>query len=233
MDSISPVENTLTSARVSQAIRRAIFDGHLRPGHKIAQDELAEQLGVSRMPIREALVQLAAEGLVTLEPRRGAWVAPLTLDTLDESYQLRTWLEPRAVELSVARLTDDDLKQLAQQVDLLTRAERYNDAERFVETNREFHETLRSRCPWIKLNGIVDMLWNGFPPLTPQFVVQQMAEDRDEHAALLRAAQNHDGSEAGRVMVQHIQRSALRAREYFRNMGWTSAEQEDTAKGGS
>ena len=225
MDSITPVGNTLTSARVSQAIRRAIFDGHLKPGHKIAQDALAEQLGVSRMPVREALVQLAAEGLVTLEPRRGAWVALLTLETIDEAYSLRGWLEPKAVELSVPHLSDDDLTHLAQQVATLTLAESYNDTERFVATNREFHQTLRSRCPWKKLESIVDMLWNGFPPLTPQFVAEQMAEDRSEHAALLKAAEQRDSKEAARVMAQHIQRSGKRARAYFQNLGWAAGQE--------
>lgn len=230
MDSMTPIENTLTSARVSEAIRRAIFAGQLKPGHKIAQDVLAEQLGVSRMPIREALMQLAAEGLVTLEPRRGAWVAPLTLETIEEAYGLRGWLEPKAVELSVPRLTVDDIERLSHQVVTMTDAENDNDAQRFVATNREFHQTLRTRCAWSKLNGIVDMLWNGFPPLTPQFVAEQMAEDRSEHEALWQAAKDRDGHRAAEVMAQHIYRSGIRAREYFQNLGWIEAAPEQSGR---
>ncbi len=223
---ITPLENSLTSARVAQAIRQAIVTGQLRPGSKIAQDLLADQLGVSRMPIREALVQLAAEGLVTSEPRRGAWVAPLSLETIEESYALRSWLEPKAVRLSVPRLTDEDLHALRQHLAALEIAESGNDGDRFVEANRQFHQILRSRCPWAKLQGFVDMLWNGFPPLTPQFVTQQMVQDRAEHQQLLQAAEARDGDRAAVTMTAHITRSGDRAREHFKGLGWTSSPLE-------
>ncbi len=226
MLTITPLENTLTSARVAQAIRHAIFMGQLKPGSKIAQGLLADQLGVSRMPIREALVQLAAEGLVTLEPRRGAWVASLSLATIDESYALRAWLEPKAVELSVPRLTEEDLHGLRHHLAALESAESHNDGDRFVTANTAFHQILRSRCPWPKLQGFVDMLWNGFPPLTPQFVTQQMTQDRAEHAKLLQAAEAHDGAYAAATMAEHIRRSGDRAREHFRGLGWVSEETE-------
>lgn len=195
--------------------------GQLTPGTKIAQDLLADQLGVSRMPIREALSQLAAEGLVTLEPRRGAWVAPLSLASLDESYALRGWLEPKAVELSVPLLTEDDLKRLRQHLGQLEWAESHQDGDRFVEANTAFHQCLRSRCPWPKLQGFVDRLWNGFPPLTPQFVTAQMAQDHAEHAQLLTAAEARDGLRAAATMAAHIQRSGHRAREHFQGLGWS------------
>jgi len=209
--------------QIAQAIRQAIFTGRLAAGSKIPQDELAEEFGVSRMPIREALVLLNYEGLVILEPRRGAWVAPLSLRTVDESYGLRLSLEPKAIELSVPSLDDDDLADLQQILTRMETAEANNQAERFVTLNSTFHLKLRSQCPWPKLLSFLDVLWKGFPPLTPQFVDQQMAQDHNEHRLLLEAAMARDGQQAADLMAQHIRRSWTAARQHFARLGWAES----------
>jgi DNA-binding GntR family transcriptional regulator len=124
------------------------------------------------------------------------------------------------VELSVPRLEAEDIDQARALLQQLERAEMEQNAAAFVEANYQFHLTLRSRCPWPKLAHWVDTLWNGFPPLTPQFVANQMARDRDEHRALLEAAEQGDGVRAAALMRQHIQRSWDAARTHFRALGW-------------
>ncbi len=216
------------SERLADLIRQAIFTGHLASGSKIPQDDLAEEFGVSRMPIREALVILNYEGLVRLEPRRGAWVAALTLATVDEAYTMRCWAESEAVRLSVPRLVSEDLNHLQRVLGQLESTHLGNDAESFVKANAAFHAALRARCPWPKLAHLVDTLWNGFPPLTPQFVTNQMAEDHSEHRALMEAATARDGDEAARLMTAHINRSWQSARAHFQALGWSEGPAEES-----
>ena len=208
------------SERLARLIRQAIFTGQLPAGSKIPQDDLAEKFGVSRMPIREALVILNHEGLVILEPRRGAWVASLSLQTVDESYTMRRWTESQAVSLSVPLLNSEDLEKARIAITHLEAAESAQDPDAFVEANAEFHAILRSRCPWPKLSSWADTLWNGFPPLTPAFVANQMVHDRAEHRILWEAASERNGPRAARVMKEHIHRSWQSAREHFHKLGW-------------
>ncbi len=208
------------SERLANGIRQFIFTGKLKAGSKIAQDELAEEFGVSRMPIREALVILSHEGLVMLEPRRGAWVAPLTLQMVDESYAIRHFAEPEALKLSIPRLSSDDLEELKDALEELERAESLGDGGAFVDANNRFHHLLRSRCPWPKLKSLVETMWNGFPPLTPQFVANQMVLDREEHRELYAAATKHNGERAAETMRRHIKRSWADARTHFQQLGW-------------
>ncbi len=222
----SPFLNENLAQKVADLIRQSILTGELKSGEKIPQDELAEAYGVSRMPIREALVILNYEGLVNLEPRRGAWVAPMTLQTVDESYAMRHWAEPQAVFLSVPRLTSDDFASLQHAVGALEEAERRGDPSTFIRANADFHRILRSRCPWPKLTALVDSLWKGFPPLSPQFVSGQMAQDHDEHQRLLRAAQTGHPDQAKQVMEHHIKRSWNMARTHFRELGWPDSPPE-------
>lgn len=225
--------NENLSDKVANLIRQAILTGELKAGSKIPQDELAETFGVSRMPVREALVILNYEGLVNIEPRRGAWVAFMTLATVDESYAMRQWAESQAVSLSVPRLTADDLSLAQEELERMEVAENTSDATTFILSNTKFHHVLRSRCPWPKLSGLVDTLWKGFPPLSPQFMPQQMARDRDEHRQLLHAALEHRSKDAQQLMVQHIQRSWAMARNHFQTLGWTDGPTETDGDAGA
>lgn len=212
--------------KVADLIRHAILTGELKAGEKIPQDDLAEAYGVSRMPIREALVILNYEGLVNLEPRRGAWVAPMTLQTVDESYAIRHWAESQAVYLSVPRLSSPDLAEAQRALETLEGAENRGDTETFIRANAEFHTILRRRCPWPKLTTLVESLWKGFPPLSPQFVTGQMARDHDEHRRLLASAQEGQADEAKQLMEHHIQRSWNMARTHFQDLGWSESPPE-------
>ncbi len=217
------IHKALLAEQIAQAIRHLIFSGQLISGSKIPQDQLAEQFGVSRMPIREALAMLNFEGLVMIEPRRGARVARLSLQSIDESYTLREWLESKAVELSVPLLSHEDLVQLRRQYETMEKSGIPQNSDVFVAANYEFHRVLRSRCPWPKLSTIVETLWKGFPPLAPQFVHQQIAHDRQEHYQLLLVAEQHNGSHAAHLMGEHVHRSWEMARNYFRDLGWSDS----------
>ena len=112
----SPVRKSLThrtiSSAVMEALRERILDGSFESGMQLRQDALAEEFGVSRIPVREALMQLEAEGLVKILPHRGAVVSELSLDEINELFELRSLLEPRLLRLSAPKLREEDFEAL-------------------------------------------------------------------------------------------------------------------------
>src|SRR6266478_1264515 len=119
-DRPAQLENLTLWQRAHDHLREEILAGRLQPGTELAEVALSEQLGVSRGPIREAIGRLAAEGLVTVRPRRGAIVRSLSPEELIESYQVREALEVLAVRLAVPRMTGADLADLDELVDRMS-----------------------------------------------------------------------------------------------------------------
>src|SRR3954463_12558542 len=124
------------SARVAEHLRRAILSGGIAPGEWIRQEEVAERLGSSRLPVREALRILEAEGLTEHEPRRGARVPRLSRHEVDVIYRMREQLEQLAIAESIPHLTAADIRQLE---DVQGRIEQNSDVATFLELDREFH----------------------------------------------------------------------------------------------
>ncbi len=123
-------------------LRQLIVDGTLPPGQRIFENELAEQLGISRTPLREALRQLETEGLITLSARRGAMVAGLSAAEMHEEFLIRATLEGLAIRLAAPRLTGDDYLQLERQLDRMQDALTRGQRAIFLEHHRLFHMTL-------------------------------------------------------------------------------------------
>ena len=138
--------SSLTSSeRVVASVREMILDGRLVPGARLGEVELAESLGVSRTPVREALTRLGAEGLVELTPNRGARVATWTREEIESIFDLRSALEPRLTALAVGAATAEDVEELDDlarrmlEVGLPGRAQ---DLDALVPLNRAFHDRL-------------------------------------------------------------------------------------------
>src|SRR5690606_14646120 len=98
--------------KVTTKLRELILKGEFKMGERLMQEEWAQKLGVSRMPLREALRQLEVEGLVRIEPRRGAVVTPVSTEDIEEIYQLRALLEGEAVVKSLPFLDEEDIREL-------------------------------------------------------------------------------------------------------------------------
>lgn len=99
--------------QVYEMLKKSILDGEYSPGDRLNESELAESMGVSRSPIREAIQRLAKEGLVEIIPRKGLFVTKLTLEMVEELFELREVLEIKSAELAANRITDDDLNQIS------------------------------------------------------------------------------------------------------------------------
>lgn len=165
-------------------IREAIIRGDFKPGERLKQSDLAEKMGVSRMPVREAFRKLESEGLIKLEPHKGAVVKSISIKDIEEIYALRSELEKMAVYQSVDLLTDEDITQLSS---LVAEMERADDADTFVQYNIDFHRLLVKRCNWERLNSFIGTLWNGLPQQTPHLLTGQIETSNTEHRKILEA----------------------------------------------
>ncbi|MFV1964923.1 MAG: GntR family transcriptional regulator [Pirellulaceae bacterium] len=123
-------------------IRELILTRRLEPGERLTQSRLAEQLGISRTPVREALQKLASEGLVTFSPYKGASVAELSPSELDDIYCIRIALEGYCVSLAALRITDEQLERLEAVFDRMKEEYRRGDRLQLLAANRELYAVL-------------------------------------------------------------------------------------------
>src|SRR5580704_14671862 len=138
---------------IRDQLRQAIFAGKFQPGDPLRQEELADRFGTSRIPVREALRQLEAEGLVALHPNRGAVVAALSLQEVLEMLDIRIALECRALYLGVPNMIDSDFEAAAK---ILKSYDREPRPQRWGEMNWRFHETLYLPCNRPKLLAMIE-----------------------------------------------------------------------------
>jgi DNA-binding GntR family transcriptional regulator len=124
---------------VADGLRREIVRGELPVGEKLSPGELAERFAVSQTPAREALQLLASEGLVRIDPFRGARVAPLSAEEYEELYLMRIGLEALAARLGAERISDAELAEVERELDELEQAAAAGDLDRFYEHDRRFH----------------------------------------------------------------------------------------------
>jgi DNA-binding GntR family transcriptional regulator len=200
------VENLTLWQRVYDHLREEILAGRLQPGAELAEVALSEQLGVSRGPLREALGRLAAEGLVTIRPRRGAVVRSLSKEEFLELYQVREALEMMAVRLAVPRLAEDDFAALQGLIDTMARRAERGEVAEFFEANAAFHGHLFAAAGNEKLQEIYRQLLGQLGRYRHRSLVLRGNLQRSvaEHAAILRAAKRGDAERAVHLMSEHV-----------------------------
>jgi DNA-binding GntR family transcriptional regulator len=186
------------------ALRSAILGGTLAGGTRLVQTELASQLNVSTTPVREALRDLATEGLVVSDPHRGAVVRQLDIDEVREIYQLRMALEPLMVQRVAERLT---VAQLDHAEELANRMQTEANLSAWVDLNREFHTIFSEADDRSKLAGILANLRDSASPyvsLSLEARPQQVPEANIEHAELVRLYRERDIDSVVRLTLQHL-----------------------------
>ncbi|MBA3450325.1 MAG: GntR family transcriptional regulator, partial [Chloroflexia bacterium] len=142
---------------VTRHLRDAILEGRLKAGARTRQEAVAQELGTSRIPVREALRQLENEGLVSLVPHSGARVAKFDHGEYTELYRIREELEPLAIAESAPRLTDGDIDTLR---GLMLQIERTNDAGVWLDLDRRFHLASYAAAPMPRLLKLIEGFWN-------------------------------------------------------------------------
>lgn len=214
---VQPRHLPRTSEAIAAAeLRDAILRGELAPGMKIRQEATAQQLGISLIPIREALKTLAAEGIVTYHPQRGYFVTELPPSAVGDMYVVRDLLERRTEELAIPPLTEPDLAAMHEHLRDQARAVDEQDAVEMIATNRRFHFVIFDRCtnPW--LIRFVTQLWDTLDPYRVISYRRMWLQDPvrhvpreilQEHEGILAALGSGETEHALDLLEQHRDRS--------------------------
>ncbi|MHB1164168.1 MAG: GntR family transcriptional regulator [Candidatus Nanopelagicales bacterium] len=205
-----PRVSNVASERVAGMLRQMILAGELTPGTRIRQEVLADQLGSSRLPVREALRMLESEGLTTLRANSGAWVSKLDLDECQALYKIRERVEPLVLRESIENLTENDCNELDR---LQTEIEYVTDVESFLVLDRTFHLLTYSACPIELMTSMVTRFWNttqhyrrAYLNITGQ---RRQWVVNAEHRLLIDALRRRDATDAERVLNGHIRRTRV------------------------
>jgi len=192
--------------RVGHAVRRAILEGRLRPGETLSISDLAADLGVSHSPVREALQQLAGQGLILLRPARTAVVAPLDLSELEEIYRLRELVEVDALGRAAAQLSATDIEVLERQFELLSAAA--TDSDPFWDAHNAFHTALMAPVLTTRLQRVITELWHAAERYIRIVYIETdvlfTRSPRERHEPLLVAARAGDGELMRSTMAAHL-----------------------------
>lgn len=194
------------SAAAAELIREAIVDGRVSPGHRLKEEELAQQLGISRTPVREALLLLQAEGLVEAVPNRGSAVRAYGRRELEELYELRALLEGHAASRAAAHRGDGHLEELRQSCARFAALLPSGDVPSLVGENSAFHETILDAAASERLKGMVrqvvamPLMYSSYRWYSPE----ECAASHEAHLRLLDAFERQDAPQAERVMRDHV-----------------------------
>lgn len=196
---------------VFNTLRQAILKGELEPGERLMEIQLAERLGVSRTPIREAIRKLELEGLVLMIPRKGAEVAEISEKSLREVLEVRRSLEELAIELACQRITPEELTALEEAENQFARAVEDGEVMAIAESDENYHELIYQATANDRLVQILNNLREQMYRYRLEYIKD---EDRRqilvvEHEHILRAVRRRDIADAKSAVREHIDNQQL------------------------
>lgn len=194
------------SAVATELIREAILDGRLAPGQRLKEEELAAELGISRTPVREALLLLQAEGLVDAVPNRGAVVRSHTPEDLDDLYQLRALLEGFAARRAAASVSPETIDALWASCERFSELRADTQLRELVKENLFFHSTIHEASGSPRLAAMVRKVIE-LPFVYKSYVwysPDQRQISTHYHRQITRALEARDGERAELVMKEHV-----------------------------
>ena len=192
------------SAYAASVIRRALSSGVYGAGERLTTMRLAKELGLSLTPVREALIELANEGLVEISPHRGARVAELGLTDLSDVYLARAVLEPAATRQAVGHLRASALAQLRRIHRDFVAAVEENDAESLLDLNERFHFTIYDAAGSPLLSRLIRIVWSSAPNDTFRLFPTRAERSVKEHTLILRALASGNAARAEKAMREHL-----------------------------
>ncbi|HAE81393.1 MAG TPA: GntR family transcriptional regulator [Lachnoclostridium sp.] len=223
MDAFLPLRDV-----VFQTLRQAILREDLAPGERLMEIPLANKLGVSRTPLREAIRMLEQEGLVVMIPRRGAQVAGISEKSLRDVLEVRKSLEKLAVELACERMTEEDMKEMNRAEEAFSAAVHEGDALRIAETDEQFHDVIYNSTGNTKL---VQLL-NNLREQMYRYRLEHIKDEKsrlsllEEHQRMMAALRSRDVELAKKAAGEHI---VNQENNVIRNL----REQEDNGAAGT
>ena len=205
MNNLRKIKILPVREHVAGILRKAILIGELQEGQEITLKDIASQVGVSSMPVREAFQMLALEGLIKLYPNKGAVVLEINGKTIRDHYETRALLEGEAAALASKNSVDvseiEDIQQLAEEA---LAANNYNE---YNKHNQAFHVAIWAAAGNAKIANILASLWNGMS-MGPRITKEDYAIlSNKEHRKIATAIKQHDADKAREAMHKHIARS--------------------------
>jgi DNA-binding GntR family transcriptional regulator len=205
-------DSRLLTSKVADKIREFIILGKFKPGERLVESKLAESLGISRQPIREAFRILELEHLITLIPRKGAYISEISLQETKEIYEIRAMIEGFAAQLAIPHLTQKDLSRLELIFDLMEKAIRENNLEKVIQYNLSFHQKIVS----LSKNGNLAKVYGSM--LLPVRKYQKMGlslhtswvVSLEEHREILEALNSRDIKRAEEMCRNHVLKAEKR-----------------------
>lgn len=191
---------------VFEALREAIINGTLKPGERLMEVTLAEELGVSRTPVREAIRKLELEKLVIMVPRKGAYVADVSKRDVAEVFEIRRALEGLAAQLAADRISDDHLESLERYLVKIADAIEKGDVEQFVSIDMSFHEELYQASGNERLGQMINNLREYIQRYRSTSLAHpgRMKQALVEHRKVVEAIGNRDPNLAKKLAEEHI-----------------------------
>lgn len=212
---------------VYRRLRDQIIWGIIRPGSILSVRKLAEELSVSPMPVREALLRLAIEELVEVAPRSSTRVASISLDRVREICEMRNYLEPLAARLGVPHLTPTDIKHIRQWLKKMDAAAAKNRPEEWHRWNQELHALMFRKCGNSFLERVAQDMWErNFRHFTAGAVVKPGFRTRRgvEHRRILKAIEKGDPEATEAAWRDHTTQSGIETLEYLQALSANPAE---------
>jgi DNA-binding GntR family transcriptional regulator len=198
---------------VADQLRAAILEGRFKPGEWLRQEKLAQELNVSQMPVREALKELAAEGLIEHVPYRGVRVIEFAAEDVADLYEHRAYLEGRAASAAAQNITPEELAELKLLLDDMIANSAPEVVTKYRELNRRFHQAVFTASRREYLIRTLTQMWAAFPTMLignfPATAERPLPErdnpDIVEHRAIISALEARDAAGAGQAMKNHIE----------------------------
>lgn len=202
LDSYKPLRDL-----VFEALREAIINGTLRPGERLMEIPLAEELGVSRTPVREAIRKLEREGFVVMVPRKGAFVAGISLKDIADIFEVRAALEALAAGLAAERIGDDELEELERLLVRMAEIIEENDVSAFLESDTRFHDTLYRTSGNKRLIQILNNLQDEILRFRAVSLAYpgRLRKTLEEHRKIVEAIADRDVERAQAMAWRHIE----------------------------
>lgn len=203
-----------TAAVVADVLRTSILKGQLKAGEQLIQADIAKQFGMSRIPVREALKQLEAEGLVKQYPNKGAIISELSASEVQEIYEIRSFLEIGAIKLSIINLNEEDLKRAEK---ILMEIDSAPDANKWLELNWEFHSCLYLPANRPRLLSIINNLHVNVARYIRIYLDLMNFEKKSqqEHYNIFNACKERNTEKAVEFIKQHLENASATLVSYL------------------
>ncbi|WP_058485860.1 GntR family transcriptional regulator [Defluviitalea phaphyphila] len=204
---------------VFNTLRKAILSGDLKPGERLMEKQLAEKMGVSRTPVREAIRKLELEGFVVMIPRKGAQVAEITEKDIQDVLEVRGALEALAVKLACSKMSKENLQELEKAMKGFADAADKEDINGMIEKDVEFHDIIFKSTKNEKLIQIVNNLREQIHRYRVAYLksFDNFRIIQEEHEEILKSIKNRDEKLAEEVAIKHIKNQEQAVIKFIRS----------------